>query len=442
MSKNCYVALAVFYLLLVSDCHASNIILKDRNIMVFREMVAVPTAGNTWMLDAPDSNRRGDRSNPLENWSDTQSVLRTYFRLGETGFLDVALVAHVNSGRTSLDVSMGKANVVVSIDAQSSPDTIYVGRFMVEETGYHHIDIRGLERDSELFAGISHVLLGGEAIQGDTYFVKDDFYWGRRGPSVHLSYPLPEDAGDIKWFYNEVTVPVGEDVIGSFYMANGFGEGYFGIQVNSTSERRVLFSVWSPFNTDNPREIPEDQRIIMLAKGKDVNTGEFGNEGSGGQSFLRYNWQAGNTYRFLLKGVPSVNNSTDYTAYFFAPEEGRWRLIASFRRPQTTTFLKRQHSFLENFIPDMGRFARMAYYNNQWVMDVHGTWHELTVARFTADATARKESRLDYAGGSSDQGFFLKNCGFFNETTPFNEVFSRTPIGIVPNINFDDLPEK
>ena len=30
-------------------------------------------------------------------------------------------------------------------------------------------------------------------------------------------------------------------------MANGFGEGYFGIQVNGPNERRVLFSVWSPF---------------------------------------------------------------------------------------------------------------------------------------------------------------------------------------------------
>ena len=53
-------------------------------------------------------------------------------------------------------------------------------------------------------------------------------------------------------------------------MANGFGEGYFGMQVNGPSERRVLFSIWSPFRTDNPREIPADQRIVALGKGNGV----------------------------------------------------------------------------------------------------------------------------------------------------------------------------
>lgn len=33
-------------------------------------------------------------------------------------------------------------------------------------------------------------------------------------------------------------------------------------------------------------------------------TGEFGNEGSGGQSYLKYNWKAGNTYKFLLQKKP------------------------------------------------------------------------------------------------------------------------------------------
>src|SRR5690606_4541361 len=125
---------------------------------------------------------------------------------------------------------------------------------------------------------------------------------------------------DILWFYIEITVPEGEDVLGSYFMANGFAEGYFGIQVNSPSERRVLFSVWSPYETQDPNNIPDEYKIILLGKGEGVTTGEFGNEGSGGQSYKVFNWKAGTTYGFLLKGTPSVNNSTDYTAYFFDPE--------------------------------------------------------------------------------------------------------------------------
>src|SRR3546814_14463863 len=83
------------------------------------------------------------------------------------------------------------------------------------------------------------------------------WYWGRRGPSVHLNYELPPET-NAELFYNEVTVPPNADVEGSFFMACGFGEGYFGFQVNSDTERRVLFSVWSPYKTDNPDDIPEE----------------------------------------------------------------------------------------------------------------------------------------------------------------------------------------
>ncbi len=103
------------------------------------------------------------------------------------------------------------------------------------------------------------------------------FYWGRRGPSVHLSYQVPR-ALNLRYAYSEITVPEGQDPIGSFFMANGFGQGYFGIQVNGPKERRVLFSVWSPFRTNNPRDIPKDQRVVALASGPKVHVGEFGNE--------------------------------------------------------------------------------------------------------------------------------------------------------------------
>jgi len=107
---------------------------------------------------------------------------------------------------------------------------------------------------------------------------------------VHLSYDVPKDMA-VEWFYNEVTVPVGEDLQGSYFMADGFGQGYFGMQVNSPTERHILFSVWSPFQTDDPKAIPDSLRIVLLAKGDGVHAGAFGNEGSGGQSYLNYIWK-------------------------------------------------------------------------------------------------------------------------------------------------------
>ena len=39
---------------------------------------------------------------------------------------------------------------------------------------------------------------------------------------------------DFEWFYSELLVPVGSDVIGSYFATNGFSEGYFGIQVKES----------------------------------------------------------------------------------------------------------------------------------------------------------------------------------------------------------------
>ena len=138
-------------------------------------------------------------------------------------------------------------------------------------------------------------------------------------------------------------------MIGSYFMVNGFAEGYCGIQVNSADERRILFSVWSPFETDNPDQIPAEAQVRLLARGDDVVTKEFGGEGSGGQSFLRYNWKAGSTYRFLTRVHPDENRAgaTVYTTWFFAPERNNWRLIASLvppaRFPPRQAFFNGQH---------------------------------------------------------------------------------------------------
>lgn len=94
---------------------------------------------------------------------------------------------------------------------------------------------------------------------------------------------------------------------------------------------------------------------------------------------------------------------------------------------------------LENFIPETGYITRKGYYTNQWVMDSKGNWYELSEVKFTADATARKESRLDYSGGVENGAFFLRNCGFFSDKTNIDMLFSRSKTGNPPQINFSEL---
>ncbi len=399
--------------------------------------IKIPTAGNSWVVDDLEENEEIIGDTGIHHWANTNNSIRTYFKTDQVGELHVGLNIKSSNGASKINVTMGETTKEIEI-AVSDSGKVEVGIFNISKPGYQYIELQGLEKNGDYFPDIDILLIGGPATLGKITFVKDDFYWGRRGPSVHLNYEAPQDI-DVLWFYNEITVPEGEDVLGSYFMANGFGEGYFGIQVNSKSERRILFSVWSPYDTQDPNEIPEDYKIILLGKGEGVTTGEFGNEGSGGQSYKVFDWKAGNTYKFLLKGKPVANNATDYTAYFYTPEEDSWQLIASFRRPHTHTYLTRPHSFLENFRTETGFISRKGTYSNQWVKDTDGNWHELTKAKFTADATARKGARLDYAGGTEETSFFMKNCGFFNENTPIDSSHERIANGIPPAIDFSQL---
>jgi len=401
------------------------------NVNAAPNKIIVPVGGNSWTINGAKITNQG-----LINWSSTSTKVKTYIYLPQNGTLNLSINMNPG-GKNILKITIQNISKEVMVEGSEEKE-FYVGNWEHVQPGYVMIELQGVSRSADNFGTVSSYGISGTSINDEIAYVKDNtdnyFYWGRRGPSVHLKYTIP--ASEITEFYSEITVPKGNDVIGSYFMANGFAEGYFGIQVNSLTERRILFSVWSPYKTDNPQSIPEEYKITMLKKGNNVHTGEFGNEGAGGQSYLVYPWKAEVKYKFLLRGQPQPDNSTIYTAYFFAPDENKWMLIASFKRPKTNTYLKNLHSFLENFIPETGDQTRMAIYGNQWVRDNSGKWTAISSAKFTADQTARKRFRLDYEGGEKGNTFYLKNCGFFSPGTIIDSQFNINQPSTAPVIDF------
>ena len=390
-------------------------------------------SGNSYVTRQHDGARITDRG--LTRWTDPKSVVSVYFYLHESTTADLSLLAKGHSG---IKVSYGKKHFKVRLDSDDFTQ-VPVGRISVSKPGYVRIDLQGLSMEGNSFGEVKQ-LVAANVSGKSSYVTNFADYWGRRGPSVHLAYKLP--AGDTEWFYNEVTVPKEGETMHSYYMAAGFGEGYFGMQYNSPTERRVLFSVWSPFDTQNPKDIPDSHKIKLLRKGKDVHIGEFGNEGSGGQSYLCYPWKAGRTYKFLMQVHPDNQGNTIYTAYFYAPEEKAWRLIASFQRPLTNTWYTHAHSFLENFNPEQGYLSRKVMFGNQWARSKDGKWTRITDATFTHDATASAGVRLDYQGGETkDNRFYLMMGGFFNESVSMVTQFHCEPTGQAPEIDWEALKQ-
>jgi len=387
----------------------------------------VALAGNGFVTTAGPGATEIINSNGLANWTSTGTVTSIWFRMSAAGSATLSLDASLaGSSSSKIRVTANGTPFTLNL-AKGGTKTYAIGTISVPGAGYVRVDLQGISKSGAYFGDVSALRVNTSAALN---YANDaaNYYWSRRGPSVHLGYTVPANT---EYFYNEVTVAAGEDKIGSYFMSNGFNGGYFGMQVNSPTERRILFSVW---DADN------GAKTTLVRKGPNVTDNSFGGEGTGGQSYLLYNWVVGNTYRFITRILPDGAGGTDYSAWFYAPETATWQFIATWKRPATTTYHAGVYSFLENFIDTNGYLGRSAQYGSQWARSTGGVWSEVVTARFTGDATATNAQRMDYAGGLQNGRFYLRNGGFFSPNVAVNQYFTRPATGQAPAVDVSTLP--
>ncbi len=403
--------------------------------------IIVPLGGNSFITNKPQSAEDNITPEGWENWSNAEYEYHIFFKPAIDADIALTLLCNPTTSPAVIAVGLNQPDTEISVPVGATE--IALGSYQTKK-GYVDVAIKGISKEGDVFAcpyalkaeGISDEEMASYARESD----KNDFYWIRRGPSVHCSYDVEVAGDDVEWFYNEVTIQPGEDPHGTYGMAIGFHGGYFGMQVCDEGQRKLMFSIWSPYATDDPSEIPEDQMVKVLKKHPKVHTGEFGHEGSGGQSYMNYNWVSGQTYKFLCRIRPVEENRTVFTAYFFFPETDRWELFCSFSRPKTQTWFKGAYSFLESFIDVNGHNYRKVHFSNQWCVTKAGKWVSIDHMKLTGDATARKAQRQDYGGGVEDNHFYLNNCGFFSENDTLDTVFHIDGSKLKqPEINLDKL---
>ncbi len=257
----------------------------------------------------------------------------------------------------------------------------------------------------------------------------------RGAPSCHLGYETPRNM-KVAAFYCEVAAVT--DPPATYYMACGWHRGYFGMQVNSLTERRIIFSVWDSGNEGVSRsKVAAEDRVQLIAKGEGVVTDDFGNEGTGGHSHLVYPWKTGARQRFIVAARPVDATHTIFSGYWFRPDRQQWMLISSWKAPKDGGYLRGLYSFSEDFAGS-GQWRRKALYGNQWVRSPDGVWRELTVASFSHTGD---QERFDRCMGVEQGQFFLAAGGFLDGTTEAWKSFSRPPTGRAPqDIRLPPLP--
>ncbi|KAL4438089.1 hypothetical protein ABPG74_016868 [Tetrahymena malaccensis] len=366
-------------------------------------------------------------------WQDTNIIISLFFYVAVAGVYDISLLSTEVQRQAELQVSIPSISYNYFAKFNTDSLNLSLGTIQVKNSGYIQVNFKGtnslVNKKSGYYPQLNSLILSNSDNKSAIYYVKESFssHFGRRGPSVHLTYNL-ESKYNIQQFFNEVNVPKYWDAIGTYAMAIGFDYGYFGMQVNSESERRILFSVWSPQQTDDPSQISKDNSVVLVSKGNNTVINAFGNEGSGGQSYLVYPWVAGVSYQFKLVGQPSTEGYSVFSAYFKDPTKSQdYIFIASWKRPKTQAYLSGLYSFLENFNPEKGNIQRKVYYNNQKAIDYKGKEVKVKSAYFTYDETASKQQRLDYDGGvDNTNGYYLRNCGFFNKTNvQYGDIFVK-----------------
>jgi Domain of unknown function (DUF3472)/Domain of unknown function (DUF5077) len=220
--------------------------------------------------------------------------------------------------------------------------------------------------------------------------------------SVHLNFPAPEGTA----YYNEVTVEKSAE--GTYFCVCGFNQGYFGIQEQRPGKKVVIFSVWDPGKQDDPNSVDPSKRVKLVAKDDAVRVGRFGNEGTGGQSFLDLDWKPGETYRFLVTAKVD-GDRTNFSASIAPPGATAWRHLATFSTLAKGKLLGGYYSFIEDFRRNKvsATIERKATFGGGYVQDKQGRWLPLARAKFTADSNPAKT--ID--AGPEAGRFFLATGG-------------------------------
>jgi hypothetical protein len=377
----------------------------------------------------PDAEGARVSRSGVTRWTNPAISVVWYGQFTNTGSLTASLALRLPKDAESkleLTVANQSHSATVTGAGSATPILADFGTFELSATGYHRLTLNSLNPSGRNAGDLDAILLGGPATTNAHFNLRER----RNAASVHLNYPVPNGT-NIAAFYSEVTAL--EDPTSTFYMACGWHRGYFGMQVNSPTERRIIFSVWdSGSEAQNRSNVADENRVTLVGKGDGVVSGDFGNEGTGGHSHLVYPWKTRETQRFIVTAQPTNQTFTVYSGYWFHPEQNTWMLISSWRAPKEGGWLRRPHGFSENFWGSNGHIVRKALFGNQWIRTPEGEWLELTTATFSHDPTGRSD-RFDRFMGVENGCFFLQHGGFVPGFTPFGEKLTRPPSGKAPS---------
>jgi len=192
----------------------------------------------------------------------------------------------------------------------------------------------------------------------------------------HLWWDL-EGQQDATCVYGEITVLATAPHIyfcGANWHPGEPAGGYCGIQHNSETERRTIFSIWDTTDQLHPLVTAFDPLTLR---------NRFGGEGTGAHTHMLWNWQLDEPFQFFVEKVAGKMPDTTDTRYFIYDRTNeKWLHSATITnpsggKPSVATIGGGLNSFLENFSGQKRELPKLALYR-LWLGSSVGTLKCLT----------------------------------------------------------------
>lgn len=310
-----------------------------------------------------------------------------------------------NAGRFELRLGNTVATFAVpDTDNESKP--VASGKLTMPKTGMHAIDLHCLTASPSV--RVMAIEISGAPVQGGAVLRKR---W--RPAAAHTRFRSSQNPGSVRLWVMEMDAVPGDL---PFYSPITTPFGYYGPtwRADGTVNASFNFSLWSFGRGKESPPIEHLSHLLAVGSPKAI-FGGFDHEGTGVK--VR-NWEPlsgrqGQRQALALRVEPGETHDT-YYSYFYANDEGRWRLFGvgnkfNQGKPLNSLWVG---SFVEvpgrASVQRSGAYPRVMRYRG-WVMDKAGKWYTLDrMKRGNVD----RESKLTHTRrGITDDGWFFLQTG-------------------------------
>ena len=123
----------------------------------------IPISENSWISHNQQEDSKIIQKEGIRSWNGKQAI-HTYFRTSQTGNLQVGLNFKSAPNGAQLNVSL--AGKTQEINLEENSETVYVGEFSIEKTGYQQLTLEVVNPRENQNIEINELLLFGAAADG------------------------------------------------------------------------------------------------------------------------------------------------------------------------------------------------------------------------------------------------------------------------------------